>query len=335
MRAAKDVITGVVSAQVSGRAKTFHGIVTLVREVTLSDLGQSIYTVTKGGTATITVLRTGNRAGTHTVHYEATGGTALLADYQAASGTLTFAPNAASATFVVKTNPNTLVDGNRSVNPSSPPRPARARPARGHRDGRAEHRRRGQAGHRQAQPGRIPDPRGRQERRDRDPADPRERRPARSCSSRRRTAPRWPAWTHTATNSSVTFGAGEPSKTVLVPILETAIVDGSRSFTFAITGATPPGTVIGTPASALVTIGDNDVAGSLEFSAAAYSVDEGSTSTITVVRRAGTAGGVLVDFTTADGSARPATITRRPRAHSRSTRPTHPRRSRSRRSMTG
>jgi hypothetical protein len=80
------------------------------------DLGQRTYNVTEGGTATITVLRSGNRTGANTVHFDASGGTAPLADYQAASGVLTFAPNAASATFTVKTIANPLVDGNRSVN---------------------------------------------------------------------------------------------------------------------------------------------------------------------------------------------------------------------------
>ena len=109
---------------------------------------------------------------------------------------------------------------------------------------------------------------------------------------------------YTATSGSVTFGAGEVSKTVLVPIRETAIVDGSRSFTFALTGATPPSTVIGTPASALVTIGDNDVAGTVQFKFATFVVDEaGGSALITVTRTGGSAGGVLVNFSTADGSA--------------------------------
>ena len=56
-----------------------------------------------------------------------------------------------------------------------------------------------------------------------------------------------------------------------------------------------------------MTIGDNDVAGTLQFSAATYSVTEPGSGTanvvITVTRTGGTAGGVLVDFTTADGTA--------------------------------
>src|SRR5262249_25710760 len=62
MRGLKDVITGVVTAQL-GASSTYQGIVTLVREVTILDLGQPAYTVVEGQPAKVTVMRTGNQAG--------------------------------------------------------------------------------------------------------------------------------------------------------------------------------------------------------------------------------------------------------------------------------
>jgi hypothetical protein len=62
--------------------------------------------------------------------------------------------------------------------------------------------------------------------------------------------------------------------------------------------------VIGTPSSAVITIGDNDVAGTLQFKLPAFTVNEADGSAlITVTRTGGSAGGVLVNFTTTDGSA--------------------------------
>src|SRR5204863_277859 len=98
----------------------------------------------------------------------------------------------------------------------------------------------------------------------------------------------------------LTFPANIASRTFTVTTGANAVVDGSRSATL----------TLSSPASATVTIGDNEVGGTLQFSAATYSVGEGNTSTITVVRGPGGAGGVLVDFATADGSARnPANYT--------------------------
>ena len=221
----------------------------MVREATVFDLGQSTYNVTEGGTATITVLRSGNRAGADTVHYEATGGTAPLADYQAASGTLTFAPNAASATFTVKTN----AEHARGRQSQRQPRPLRARPAwapcwdHGHGvlnivdEDKAGTVKLSQAG--------VPDPRGRQERGDRDPALWRSgvRRGRAVRDDGRHRGGRRGLHRHQR-QRDVRRGRAQQDRAGPDP--ETAIVDGSRSFTFAITGATPPSTVIGTPASA-------------------------------------------------------------------------------------
>jgi len=65
---------------------------------------QAVYAVTEGGSATITVVRTGGTDVGVTVDYAAADGTATAGvDYTAASGTLTFAPGVTSQTFSIRT----------------------------------------------------------------------------------------------------------------------------------------------------------------------------------------------------------------------------------------
>src|SRR6266850_1172190 len=113
MRPAKDLITGVLTANLSAPTATHYGVVTRVRDVTILDLGQAAYTVTEGAKLTATVKRTGNMAGTVTVGYGASGATASLMSPFA--GTLSFGPGVASQLITLTTIANTLVDGNRSV----------------------------------------------------------------------------------------------------------------------------------------------------------------------------------------------------------------------------
>jgi hypothetical protein len=303
MRAAKDLITGVVTARVDGRTKTFHGVVTMVRDVTLFDLAQGTYNVTEGGSVTVTVLRTGNLAGTATVQYTAGGGTAPPADYPPTSGTLTFGSGVGSATFSVKSNANTLVDGNRTVNLvlSNPTGTGALLGTTVQAtlnildEDKAGTVKLSAATYSVAEAGKN--------------ATIMIQRAGGTASGvvvqyQTSNGTAQAGTDYTATNGSVTFGSAETTKTVLVPITDTAIVDGSRTFTFALVGATPPSTVIGAPSSSVVTIGDNDVAGTVQFKLAAYTVDEtAGTAQITVTRSGGSAGGVRVDFATADGTA--------------------------------
>jgi len=52
------------------------------------------------------------------------------------------------------------------------------------------------------------------------------------------------------------FAAGETSKTVFIPLVDDSYAEGSESFTFALSN--PSGANLGTPATATVTIADND-----------------------------------------------------------------------------
>jgi CSLREA domain-containing protein len=76
------------------------------------------YSVSEAGpTVTITVTRTGDTSGTTTVNYATSNGTATApADYNAASGTVTFLPTETSKTFLVTINDDNVFEGNETVN---------------------------------------------------------------------------------------------------------------------------------------------------------------------------------------------------------------------------
>jgi Calx-beta domain/Metallo-peptidase family M12B Reprolysin-like len=106
---------------------------------------------------------------------------------------------------------------------------------------------------------------------------------------------------YTAVNVTVSFAAGEASKTVDVAILNDTVIEGTE--TFGVLLATPTGGgVLGTATSAVVSILEDDVAFAL--SATAYTVGENTNSVVLVVSRTGnTNAAVSVDYATADGTA--------------------------------
>lgn len=88
----------------------------------VDNLGQvqfssATYSATEGGTATVTVTRTGGSDGPLTVNYATSNGTATAgSDYTATSGTLTFADGETTRTFTVATAADTAAEGNETVN---------------------------------------------------------------------------------------------------------------------------------------------------------------------------------------------------------------------------
>jgi subtilisin-like proprotein convertase family protein len=94
-------------------------------------------------------------------------------------------------------------------------------------------------------------------------------------------------------------------KTFNVSIVNDTLAEGDETVILTLSNPTG-GAVIGSPNPATLTILDDEVAGSLQFSTAAFSVQEdGGLATITVDRVGGSDGPACVDFATTPGSATP------------------------------
>jgi hypothetical protein len=108
---------------------------------------------------------------------------------------------------------------------------------------------------------------------------------------------------YTAASGTLTFGAGVMSQTFTVNTTNDTVVEPAETVTLTLSNP-QGGASLGTPNPATLTINDNDTAGSVQFSAATYSVGEGGGNvTLTVTRTGGTASGVTVAYATANGSA--------------------------------
>ena len=107
---------------------------------------------------------------------------------------------------------------------------------------------------------------------------------------------------YTAKSGTLTFNAGETTKTFTIPIVNDTLAENDE--TVNLTLSNPTGGALGETATAVLTIVDNDTAGTLQFGQANYSVTEGTASvTITVIRTDGTASKVTVNYATSNGTA--------------------------------
>ena len=105
---------------------------------------------------------------------------------------------------------------------------------------------------------------------------------------------------------TVSFAANETSKSVAIPILSDALVEGSESFNVTLSNPTNGGT-LAAQRRAVVIITDDDSARTLQFSATSFTVAEnasGGVATITVTRTGGSAGTVSVSYATRNNTAR-------------------------------
>lgn len=108
---------------------------------------------------------------------------------------------------------------------------------------------------------------------------------------------------YAAAAGTLTFAPNVKSKTVSIPILADTLSEPAETFTFTVSNPSA-GARLGATTTAVVTITDNDPPGTFAFSAPDYSVSEaGPTATITVMRKAGTGGGLSVDYAATAGTA--------------------------------
>src|SRR6185436_3678542 len=105
-----------------------------------------------------------------------------------------------------------------------------------------------------------------------------------------------PAVDYAPLDQVLDFGAGQMSRTVPITLLTSGnlIVDGARTIKLALDQAAPLGLAsVASPALATVTLGDNDVAGTIQFNPTSLSVLETTgTLVLTVTRTGGAAMGV-------------------------------------------
>ena len=112
---------------------------------------------------------------------------------------------------------------------------------------------------------------------------------------------------YTSVFGTLTFAAGETSKTFSVPILDNATPQPNRTITLGLADPTGSGASLGNPNRAVLTIVDDDPAGVLQFDTSSYNAGEGQYAVVNVVRSSGSNGTVTVDYATSDGTAKAGT----------------------------
>ena len=252
------------------------------------------------GSATITVVRTGPTTRTTTVVYSTADGTAVAGvNYTATAGVLTFTPGTRSRTFTVPLREDTVVDGVKTVllllgattdGELGPQRTAVLTVADNDAGGTLQFSAPTYSVSEGAALATIT--------------------VVRTGGSASEVTVDFSTRNGTATASSdyvvtagtLSFGANEASRTFTVSVLNDTLVKGPRTVGLTLSNPTG-GAVLGTPATAVLNIVEDDAGGVLRFSAAGYRVSEGGLATITILRTGGAASGVTVSFTTADGTA--------------------------------
>ena len=110
---------------------------------------------------------------------------------------------------------------------------------------------------------------------------------------------------YTAASGTLSFAAGEVSRTFSIPLLNDTLVESNETVNVTLSNAT--GVTLGSPASATLTITSDDtapVAPTVRFSSATYTAGEAAgTATITVTRAGDTAGASTVAYATQNGTA--------------------------------
>lgn len=120
---------------------------------------------------------------------------------------------------------------------------------------------------------------------------------------------------YVSTSGNLSFAAGETSKTFDVTVCTDNLFEGSETVNLALTSPTAP-VILGTPNASVLTITDNDLQPSLQFSSATYSNSDDiakygittdelapSVATITVTRTGAVDNAVAVNYATSNGTA--------------------------------
>ena len=122
----------------------------------------------------------------------------------------------------------------------------------------------------------------------------------------RPTTPRPPtAADYTSTDVRVTFGPGETTKTVRIPITADAAAEGIETFYVQLSDPQPSGTprhAHDRPV-ALATVSIVDAQATVQFGQATFTVAEGQPVATVTVQRTAPAGRLTVDYATSDGTA--------------------------------
>ena len=241
----------------------------------------------------MTVTRSGPTVGTVTVDYATAAGSATSgADYTDVSGTLTFAAGIASRTFTVPIINDTVFEArSRSLSCCAI---HRGRPA-----GTVEHLHH----HHPRQRSARGDPLQRQRLHGVESAGVATITVQRTAGSTASavtidyaTVPggtATPGADYLLTSGTLTFKAGEVSKTFTVPIVNDNVDEPSETVNLALSNPTG-GATLGTPVTAVLTISDEDVPGAIGFSAGTYAVLESAGLALITVTRTGAAGAVTV-----------------------------------------
>ena len=266
----------------------------------------SSYSVTEGGTATITVTRTGCTGGDVTVFYTTSDDTAVAGtDYTATHGVFTFPAGVTTPmTFSVRTAEDASAQGNRVVNLSL------SSPSGGAVLGQVRR-----------APLTIVDD---------DPAGTLEFSVA-AFSVNENTTSHAATVTvnriqgstgtvtvdfrtgdntatagsdYTTTSGTLTFADGVTSQSFTVPISDDILHEGNESLHLTLSNPTH-GAVLGHRSHALLTIVDDDTSGSFAFSATSYSVGEGNAAAIVITRGTWATAEDVTFATSANGTAQP------------------------------
>jgi hypothetical protein len=112
---------------------------------------------------------------------------------------------------------------------------------------------------------------------------------------------------YTAQSSALNWAAGDATnKTIVIPITDDSLYEGATGETFTVALSAPTGgATLGSPASATVTINDNDTAPAFTINDVTHAEgNSGPTAyTFTVTKAGGTALNATVDYATVDGTA--------------------------------